>query len=112
MPIYASPYPSQGVNNVPSKFTAERIVNMYSDIDCDGGDQLPEELGGVMEETGDLSEGRFRFRSGVGLDKIRPMIARLWEKMTSRAKLGFLRQQQFIGKTYAQQCEQLVKDHK
>lgn len=96
--IYSEPFPKLGTNYCPTKSEAERIILIASAID--GDETLSDTVKGMMDDA----ERGMRFKSNVSLDKARKEVAKLWEKMSKRAKVFYFVQQQKDAIAYLESC--------
>jgi hypothetical protein len=87
MPIYASPYPSEGENQCPDVYTAERLIRCA--IKSDGREIVGNELEQYLVPALDGSEEP-EIRSRVGINTIRRAIGDLWRRMSARVRAIFL----------------------
>lgn len=96
--IYSEPFPKLGTNYCPTKSEAERIILIASAIDGDAS------LGDAVKNMMDDAERGMRLKSNVSLDKARKEIAKLWERMSKKAKVFYFVQQQKDAIAYLESC--------
>jgi hypothetical protein len=87
MPIYASPFPTDGEDRCPDVYTAQRIIRCA--IKCDGREIIGSELEQYLAPAMDGSDDP-EIRLRVGINVMRRAVGDLWRRMSSRARAVFL----------------------
>jgi hypothetical protein len=107
MSIFSSPFPKEGHYRVPSVSVAERVL--FAAVVADGTDSIGTDFDGLIqwERVGAEGEGQVelpQIPSGVGVNKLRRPIGKLWERMSQKAKAKFLAKEYHDAVNYLDEC--------
>lgn len=109
MSIYSSPYPYDGAAHCPTIVTAEKVVMVAFMIDG------KEVLGNDFEEMVEwerLGEAAHMpsLKTGLGIGSVRKAVAKLWQRMSKRAKANFFLFQYSSAVQYLDECMDNIRN--